>query len=99
MTIIDFSHDIKEILNFDELPIDVQKAIKEAEVIESRGFQELIGLQGRKLIFSAGGHWLYHDEAMEHPKGFVIDSIGAKYYKDLTGGGNISFVELQWSDK
>ena len=62
ITTFDFRHSVEKIKNFNELPADVQKAIKAADHIESKGFQELLGYdKGNKCMWSAGGHWDGHE--------------------------------------
>lgn len=66
---IDFSIKIDNIQNFSKLPKEVQNIIKDADRLESKGYQELLGYKNRKIVFDASGHW-NNDQ-------FFIDSLGA----------------------
>lgn len=72
VTLIDFSKSINDVQNLKDLPKRVRDEIKAVERIDSLGFQELCGYNGRQLIFSAGGHW---DEDK-----FVVTSYGSHNY-------------------
>lgn len=75
ITTIDFHQSIEKIANFTQLPSNVQEAIKAADHIESKGFQELLGYdKENKIIWSAGGYW---DGRENKPaEKFVIENFG-----------------------
>jgi len=69
ITVISFSKSIQQIKNFESLPDNVKEAIKTADHIESKGFQELLGYnKDNKIIWSAGGYW--------DAETFVLENFG-----------------------
>ena len=93
ITTIDFRHSVEKIKNFNELPADVQKAIKAADHIESKGFQELIGYdKGNKILWSAGGHWDGHEN--KPTEKFIVQNFGGMPCPHCNNKSTI-----QWSDK
>lgn len=74
-TMISFRQTIDKIKNFKQLPNNVQDAIKSANHIESKGFQELLGYdKDNKIIWSAGGHW---DGRENKPtEKFIVENFG-----------------------
>jgi len=84
-TAISFEKKLSDISNFKSLPDEVQKLILSAYKMESRGFQELIGYNGRQAVWSAGGHWSGSgDDAT-----FTVNSIG----------GKLDGKNIQWSER
>ena len=71
-TIISFDKKLSDISNLNSLPSELIEEIKGVARIESRGFQELNGYNGRQCIWSAGGYW--NDS-------FHITSYGSKTYQ------------------
>lgn len=69
ITIIDFGVTPEQIENFQELPKKCQELLKNNR-LESRGFQEVLGFDGRQLVFACGGYW------NEDENSFHITSIG-----------------------
>lgn len=75
ITTIDFRHSVEKIENLKELPAHIQDAIKAADHIESRGFQELIGYdKGNKAMWSAGGHWSGREN--KPTEKFIVKNFG-----------------------
>ena len=74
-TFISFRQPMTKIKNLQELPKNVQDAIKTADHIESKGFQELLGYDGNsKIIWSAGGHWDGHENKPSEK--FTVENFG-----------------------
>lgn len=74
-TAISFRQAINKIKNFKQLPNNIQDAIKSADHIESKGFQELLSYDKEsKLIWSAGGHWDGHEN--KPTEKFVVENFG-----------------------
>lgn len=108
LTTFDFTKKISDIANFDSLPKDVQDLIKSAKTIESEGFKNLVGKDGRKLLWSAFGSWWSEEEVAEHKQynpelkvGFMLDSIGAgkdglQWSKYAFGGAISNSKKADW---
>ena len=92
VTMIDFRQPIEKIKNFNELPKNVQEAIKSADHIESKGFQELLGYDSSNTImWSAGGHW---DGRKNDPsEKFSVENFGGMKCPTCKN------VSIQWSNR
>jgi len=91
ITTIDFRHSIEKIKNFKDLPTNVQDAIKAADHIESKGFQELLGYdKSNKLMWSAGGHWDGHEN--KSTEKFIVQNFGGMPCPHCTNKSTV-----QWS--
>jgi cytochrome c-type biogenesis protein CcmH/NrfF len=91
ITTIDFRQTVEKIKNFKQLPGNVQEAVKSADHIESKGFQELLGYDKENtLIWSAGGHWDGHENKPDEQ--FVIQSFGGMKCPQCKNSS------IQWSD-
>jgi len=74
-TFISFRQPMAKIKNLQELPKNIQDAIKTADHMESKGFQELLGYDGNnKIIWSAGGHWDGHENKPSEK--FTVENFG-----------------------
>lgn len=73
ITVINFSKTIDAIANSEDLPKKVHDEIASTGSMESRGFQELNGYEGRHCTWSAGGYWLGDK--------FYVTSFGSRLYQ------------------
>jgi len=89
VTIISFNKSISDIENFNELPEEIKKEIKAVEVIESRGFQELLGFSGRKVVWSLGGGW--SKDSKDGEDTFTATSFGSSNWQ--WNGSNLRRTE------
>ena len=73
LTLISYTKKVSDIAGLSSLPSEIVKEIKEVERIDSHGFQELNGYNGRQCIWSAGGYW--------NNDSFHVTSYGSKTYQ------------------
>lgn len=71
MTIIDLSINKNKIC-CKGCPLEVVDLVKQADHLQTVGFQEIIGHKERTAIFSIGGYWRGNK--------FILESIGGKWY-------------------
>lgn len=76
-TIIHFDRTMKDIANLHRLPPKVALEVMAAGSIVVRGFQELLGYEGRQLVWSAGGHWTSREKNAK----FIVRNFGSKQYQ------------------
>jgi len=86
ITVISFDKVVADIGNFNTLPREIRAEIRDADLLWSHGFQEMVGSRDRVALFSMGGYWRKNrrGRTAEYQRGkgqFTATSYGSKRWQ------------------